>query len=92
MKTTFAALYERGPNWIEGRPLADQPLSAHLDHLLALHKDGRLTMGGPYGDETGGLVILTVDDMATAERLIADDPAIIAGTLKASVKVWNRIV
>ena len=72
--------------------MADQPLREHLDYLLALHKNGKVTMGGPYADESGGLVVLRVDDMAEAKQLIDNDPAIVDATLKANVKAWNRVV
>ncbi len=89
---SFAALYERGPNWFADRPLREQPLSEHLEYLLGLHAQDKLLMGGPYGDETGGLVILNVGTLEEAQALIAADPAIVAGTLKAAVKTWNRVV
>jgi hypothetical protein len=92
MSKTFAILYDRGANWIEGRRLKDQPLREHLDYLLGLHKTGKVTMGGPYADETGGLVLVTAGDIDEAERIAANDPAVVAGTLKAQAKAWTRVV
>jgi hypothetical protein len=88
----LAVLYERGPNWLESQPMKEQPLRDHLEYLLALHKEGKVIMGGPYADETGGLVVLVADGIDEAERIIASDPAIVAGVLKARVKAWNRVV
>ena len=92
MTETVAVLYEQGTNWLPGRPLSEQPLRQHLDYLLALHEKGQLVMGGPYADGSGGLVILLVADTTEAERLIADDPAVVSGILRATVQAWNRIV
>ena len=92
MAEAIAVLYEPGPNWIQGRPLSQQPLRPHLDYLLALHEQGRLVMGGPFADGTGGLVVLSVSDIAEARLLIADDPAVVAGTLKTTIHGWNRVV
>ena len=49
-------------------------------------------MGGPFADGTGGLVVLSVGDIAEARLLIADDPAVVAGTLKTTIHGWNRVV
>jgi len=89
---TIAVLYEPGPNWLPGRPLSQQPLREHVDYLLALHETGQLEMGGPYADGSGGLVILSVADVAEAERLVADDPAVVSGILQATIRAWNRVV
>ena len=88
----FVAIYRRGPGWLPGKPLREQPLKPHLDYLLGLHRQGKLTMGGPFGDETGGLVLLDVANLEDASALIAADPAIIAGLLQAEVKAWMRLV
>lgn len=92
MTETIAILYTRGPNWDRGRPLSGQPLQAHVAYLKQLHVCGQLSMGGPFTDETGGLVILTVDSVDQAEQLIAHDPAVVGGILFATVHAWDRIV
>lgn len=92
MAESIAVLYEPGPNWVQGLPLSQQPLRPHLDYLLAVHEQGRLIMGGPFADGSGGLVILLVKDMAEARQLVADDPAVGGGILQADIRGWNRIV
>lgn len=91
MTTTLAILYERGPNWVVGGPSTDQPLREHTDYLRALHRNGKARVGRRGTDDADGLVILTADDLAEAERLIINDPAIVAGMLKANVKGWYRL-
>lgn len=92
MSKTFIAVYEHGPKWIEGQPQSAQPLEAHLEYLICLHKSGQVVMGGPFEDDSGGLVLLTVDDLSEAKQLIARDPAIVAGILKVEVHAWNQVV
>lgn len=92
MEKSFAAIYERGPNWIAGKPISQQPLSEHVAYLTGLHDQGVVTMGGPFADETGGLVILAVTDGEEAAGVIARDPAVQSGVLKAEVREWRRIV
>ncbi|NNE82906.1 MAG: hypothetical protein HKN28_02945 [Alphaproteobacteria bacterium] len=92
MTESVAVLYEKGANWLPGRTLSEQPLQQHVDYLLALHETGQLKMGGPFADGSGGLVILSVGNIAEAERLVAEDPAIINRILMATIQAWNRIV
>ena len=92
MAKFFAAIYERGPNWIAGQPISQQPLSDHVAYLTGLHDQSIVAMGGPFADEMGGLVILTAADHTEATRLIDRDPALQSGVLKAQVRAWRRIV
>jgi uncharacterized protein YciI len=89
---TFIADYEPGPNWLPDRPLKDQPLKAHVDYLLRLHKDGNLLMGGPFADGSGGAVIFSATTLREVEQLLSKDPAIVDGILVASAREWLRIV
>ncbi len=61
MVKSFVAYYEPGPNWLKGMPMKDQPLKAHVEYMVALHDRERLTMGGPFADDSGALVIFTAE-------------------------------
>lgn len=52
--------------------LAARP--AHRERLRELHADGVLVMSGPFADDSGALLIFDVDDPATLDRILADDP------------------
>ncbi len=92
MVKSFVAYYEPGPKWLKGKPLKDQPLKTHADYLLGLDNRGKLLMGGPFADGSGGLVVFAAEDMEEVEKMLSSDPAIASGTLVASVKEWSRIV
>ena len=92
MTNSYIAYYKPGPNWLEDKPLKDQPLKTHVDYLVDLHKSGRVIMGGPFGDGSGGLVVFTADDIVDVNELVSRDPAVLEGILVASVKHWSRIV
>jgi len=77
---------------LEGKPLKDQPLKAHVDYLVLLHEQGKLSMGGPLADGSGGLVIFTTENQEEVEAMLSLDPAIVEGILAATVKKWSRIV
>ena len=92
MSETFAIIYTPGSAWLPGKSVSEQPLHDHVGYLLGLHKAGKLVMGGPFSDSSGGLVVLEVTGVDEAQRLIAQDPAIVANILTAKVYKWDRIV
>ena len=92
MPISYIALYRPGPNWLAGKPLKDQPLKAHLDYLLGLHERGKLTMGGPFADESGGLVVFSCENSGEADAMLTEDPAVIEGVLVGDIKQWSRVV
>lgn len=69
--------------------LAARP--AHRDRLRALHERGELLLAGPWDDDSGALLIFTVD-RARLDRIMADDPYFTtSGVGVVSVRVWCPI-
>ena len=61
---------------------------AHLSHLADLHDAGHLIAAGPLGDpELRGIAIFGCDP-DEAERLLADDPAVVAGRFSLKIMPW----
>jgi uncharacterized protein YndB with AHSA1/START domain/uncharacterized protein YciI len=73
----YAVLLRRGPNWPadSASPQAAH-LQAHKKYMVNLFESGATLLGGPYPDLSGAVLILTADDAAQAEKLIASDPAV----------------
>jgi len=88
---SYAAYYEPGPKWLKGKPLNDQPLKSHVDYLVSLHEQGKVSMGGPLADGSGGLVIFTVENQEEVDTLLSSDPAIANGIFAVTVKKWARV-
>ena len=83
-------LLKRGPIRDQSRAEADQIQAAHLRHLFTLRKRGQLRMFGPV-DGAGtlrGIGVVTVPTLDEAEALMADDPAVRSGRLRAEVRPW----
>ena len=83
-------LLKRGPIRDQSRTEVDQIQAAHLRHLFTLRKRGQLVLFGPV-DGAGalrGIGVLTVPNRDEAEALMADDPAVRAGRLRAEVRPW----
>jgi hypothetical protein len=46
----------------------------HVAHLKKLQEVGALVAAGPYGDKTGGAILLSAEDEAAAQSLVEADP------------------
>lgn len=83
-------IHHPGPAWQAGVPFKEQPgLQAHIDHYREMLKSGTLQMGGPFLDDSGGMMISVAG--ASLEDLKAfaqSDPAVKSGLLTAEVKPW----
>lgn len=72
----FVLIYMPGSAWLEGKPTLEQPLKAHLDYMHRLKQTGKLTSGGPFMDNSGGLAIVEADDADEARTIMSADPAV----------------
>jgi len=75
--------HSRGPRWDTEVGFRDQPgIRDHIRYYEALDADGQILLGGPFLDDTGGMMILGSWDSPEAVREIAmGDPAVEAGVL-----------
>jgi uncharacterized protein YciI len=83
-------LLKRGPIRDQSRAEVDKIQAAHLRHLFTLRKRGQLILFGPVADAGAlrGIGVLTVPTRDEAEAVMADDPAVRAGRLRAEVRPW----
>jgi uncharacterized protein YciI len=83
-------LLRRGPIRDQSRVEAAEIQAAHLRHLFTLRERGQLRLFGPVEDAGSlrGLGVLTVPTRDEAETLMAGDPAVVAGRLRAEIRPW----
>jgi uncharacterized protein len=66
--------------------------TAHLAHLTAMAKAGKMVVAGPFGDQPDeklrGLCLYRVGSLDEARRLAEEDPAVKAGRLEVVVWTW----
>jgi uncharacterized protein YciI len=51
-------------------------------------ENGLIVMGGPFLDDSGGMMICREQDLEKAKVLAEQDPAVKSGLLKVSIKPW----
>lgn len=64
--------------------------AGHMANMDRLIEEGKLLVAGPFGDDTEyrGIFIMDCENVEEAEALVASDPAIIAGRLRAECHPW----
>ena len=88
MKKYFTLIYSPGSNWRKGENWDTQNLMAHGQYMSELLVKGKLVLGGPFDDGTGGQSVLAVDSMEEAEQIVEHDPAIIENVFEVRIKPW----
>lgn len=89
-QNTYLVLYRRGPAWVEGKRMRDQPgLREHFEYYLDVHREGRLICGGGFPDESGGAAVFTADSDEAAQALVTSDPAVRSGAFGYELKRWR---
>lgn len=88
----FAIVYEPGPAWKRGMPLAQQNLGPHGQYMRRLAAEGVVILAGPLMTSEGGLVIIRADDLDTARALMEADPAVKKGQFVGTVSEWRPAI
>lgn len=55
-------------------PLRAERRDDHVAYLKKLREEGALVAAGPYEDSAGGAILLSAEDVAAAEKIVAGDP------------------
>lgn len=93
----YVVLLERDPAWTAPTDpaMAEALTLAHIQYNLRLQRDGIATAAGPLvpglaaDDRTVGMTLLRAPDLQSARRIAAEDPAVKAGRLTATVREWR---
>jgi len=86
----FVVIYTRGPAWLEGETVAEQPFfREHVRYMQQFFAAGHLLMGGAFLDNQGGLGILDVASVAQARDIVAHDPFVLARVIEPDLHPWH---
>jgi uncharacterized protein YciI len=88
---TFAVSFRTGPGWDNAKPPNEQKhFGDHSANLRKLRQEGRILLGGRFGDV--GLILLRATGDEEARALLAVDPSITAGVFVADVQPWSTFM
>lgn len=87
----FVLLYRPGPAWLAGRSVFEQPLAEHLAYMRSLLAQESLMFGGPFLDDSGGVIAIDAASMADAMAVRDADPAVRDGVMLADVRPWKPL-
>lgn len=90
MKKYFLAILKTGPNRDHTEKEAAEIQKGHMENINKLAEEKKICLAGPFGDsgEMRGILVFNVPTQEEVERLVALDPAVIAGRLILEVHPW----
>jgi len=66
---------------------------AHLAHLEAIEREGKLALAGPFGDGSGSLVIVEAASPEEVWGMIARDPYVTNGVFESvEVRPFTKVL
>jgi uncharacterized protein len=85
----YVLFHTPGPTWKDGTDFREQPgVLDHVNYMAGFMENNMLAIGGPFLDNTGGMMVLKADSQEEAESIANADPSVHAGLLKVTVKPW----
>lgn len=88
VQPSFLCVYRPGARWLPGKPLSEQPLREHGRYMLDLYRRGVMQLAGRFADDSGGAMLFGADDEASAQAIVAADPAVVAETFTYDLRQW----
>ncbi|MDX2111256.1 MAG: hypothetical protein SFY80_13560 [Verrucomicrobiota bacterium] len=86
----FVIFHSPGPQWVAGVSANKQVgIDAHVNHFAQYASAGKIAMGGPFLDNSGGMMVGATGVRLEEIQAIADkDPAVISGLLTFTIRPW----
>ena len=85
----FVLCHSPGAKWDANRSFQEQPgIGEHVAYMAGLLKKGLIVMGGPFLDNSGGMMVSRFGTIEEARKAADDDPGVKAGLLNVVVRPW----
>lgn len=86
----YVIVHTPGPAWQPGVDFRDQPgVMQHVEYFLKIKEQGKVTFGGPFLDNSGGMMIpkggLSEEEI---KRIASEDPTIKSGLVNCTIRPW----
>lgn len=88
-KRYFVLMHSPGPARDKTKSFRDQPgIDDHVAYMSGFADQKKLVMGGPFLDDSGGMMVFDLPSIAAARAIATADPTVKSGLLKIRVKPW----
>ncbi len=85
----FAIIGRDGPEGQVKRKLCREE---HLKGIEKLDAEGKLILAGPFGDQSGSLIVFEADSLEAAKAIAAEDPYVKEGVFESyEVRPFKRV-
>ena len=85
----YVLMHSPGDNWVQGVSFREQPgVMEHVQYMASFIEGRKLVIGGPFLDNTGGMMVMQADTQEEAEKIANADPTVVNKLLKVTVKPW----
>ncbi len=66
---------------------------AHREYLIRLRDQGQLAVAGPFGDDSGSLIVYEAATPEDVEKILVDDPFAKNGVfVNRIIRPWNPVI
>ena len=78
----FVLLHSPGERWTPNVSFREQPgIMEHVQFMSSIMQNKQLVMGGPFLDNSGGIMIIRSESLEAARELANTDPTVKNGLL-----------
>lgn len=85
----YVVFHKPGPKWQPGVDFREQiGVGEHVAHYMKLNEKGSLLIGGPFLDNTGGMMVAKGETLESITKFAESDPAVKSGLLVIEIKPW----
>ncbi len=90
VKQYWFVMLTKGVNRSQDSVTAAKIQDGHMVNITRMYYEGKLKVAGPFGDDGDwrGIFIFDCETKAEVEKLLATDPAVIAGRLAYDIRPW----
>ncbi|MBY6037273.1 hypothetical protein KUV80_11435 [Fictibacillus nanhaiensis] len=87
----FLILYTPGTNWVNGVELHNQPfMPEHAVYVQQAYDRGNIVLAGPYGDLSGGAIVVDGETEEDVISFVENDPTVINKIFSPQMKRWGE--
>jgi uncharacterized protein len=90
IKQYWFVMLTKGNNRTQDSATATKIQDGHMANISSLYHAGKLKVAGPFGDDGDwrGIFIFDCETKEEVEKLLATDPAVVAGRLAYDIHPW----